>query len=175
MQKLFRKIFIKTMAVLALAVAALPTEASAQASSFLQITGIAGESGDAQHQNWIDIQSTSVGVLGSQQQIFHFVTSSVSVASPALLLAAVSGQHLSNAVIGIRRGSGASPDYLRYIMTDVVIVSDSIAANGASAPGEQINLSYSTLQIEYRQQRPDGTYGPPVVTCWDFLVGAPCG
>src|SRR5260370_28204702 len=106
MQKLFRKIFIKTMAVLALAVAALPTEASAQASSFLQITGIAGESGDAQHQNWIDIQSTSVGVLGSQQQIFHFVTSSVSVASPA-----VSGQHLSNAVIGIRRGSGASPDY----------------------------------------------------------------
>jgi len=89
MPKLFRKVCIKVIAVLALGIASLPTQASGQASSFLQITGIAGESGDAQHQNWIDIQSTSVGVLGSQQQIFHFVTSSVSVASPALLLAAV--------------------------------------------------------------------------------------
>ena len=175
MPKLFRKVCIKVIAVLALGIASLPTQASGQASSFLQITGIAGESADAQHQNWIDIQATSVGVVGPQQQVFHFATSSVSVASPALLLAAVSGQHLSNAVIGIRRGSGGSPDYLRYIMTDVVIVSDSIAANGASAPGEQINLSYSTLQIEYRQQRPDGTYGPPTVTCWDFVLGAPCG
>src|SRR5712664_4636534 len=122
MQNLFRKVSIKMIAVLALAVATLPTQAMAQTSSFLQISGIPGESADSQHANWIDISSTSVGVVGPQQQIFHVVTSSVSVASPTLLIAAVSGQHFSNAVVGVRRGLRGNPDYLRYILTDVVVV-----------------------------------------------------
>jgi len=175
MQNLFRKVSIKMIAILALAVASLSTQAMAQTGSFLQISGIPGESADTQHINWIDVSSTSAGLVGPQQQIVHFVTSSVSIASPPLLLAALSGQHLSNAVVAVRRGRTTNPDYLRYILTDVVVVNYSIGGADGMAPGEQFNLSYSTLQIEYRQLRPDGTYGPPSITCWDFVLGAPCG
>jgi type VI protein secretion system component Hcp len=59
-------------------------------------------------------------------------------------------------------------------MTDVVVVSDSVSGNSGTAPGEQFNLSYSSLQIEYRPLRPDGTYGPPIITCWDFVAGTSC-
>ena len=175
MQNLFRRVSIEMIAVLALAVASLSTQAMAQANTFLQIAGVPGESADAGHLNWIDVSSTSVGVVGPQQQIFHLVTTSVTVASPTLLLATASGQHFSNVVVAVRRGARSNPDYLRYILTDVVVVNYSVVGNDGTAPGEKFDLTYSALQIEYRQQRPDGTYGPPTITCWDFVLGTPCG
>jgi len=100
----------------------------------------------------------------------------VSSASPALLRGAASGQQFATATVGVRRGQVGNPDYLKYTMTNVVVVSEQVSAAGGSSgvPLERVTLSYSTLQIEYRQQRPDGTYGPPIITCWDFVAGAPC-
>jgi type VI secretion system secreted protein Hcp len=174
MENLIRKVSIRMISVLALAVASLPTQATALVDSFLQISGITGESMDDRHANWIDIQSASLGLASAQQQTFRFVTRNVTLASPALVLAAASGQHSSNAVVAIRRAGVGQPDYLRYILTDVVVVSDSVGGSDGTAPGEQFTLSFTAIQTEYRQQRPDGSYGPPTITCWDFVLGAPC-
>lgn len=175
MQNLFRRVSIEMIAVLALAVVSLPTQATAQVSYFLQISGVPGESADTGHTGWIDVSMTSIAVVAPQQQPFHFTTGGPSIATPALFLAAASGQHFSTATLAIRRGPNQNPDYLKYIMTDVVVTSDAVGGSTGASPSEQFNLNYSTLQIEYRQQRPDGSYGPPIVNCWDFVASAPCG
>ncbi len=163
--------------VLALLVLALPVRGLAQqVDYFLLISGIAGESTDAQHPNWIDILSTSVGIQSIAQQTtfadFSFV-SKVSAASPALLLGAASGQHFPSAVLGVRRGAG-NPDYLKYTLTDVVVTRDVLSGSGGSIPTENFALSYSMIEIQYRPTRPDGTLGPPITTCWDLTAGGPC-
>jgi type VI secretion system secreted protein Hcp len=156
-----------------LALAAAPVPALAQQFSyFMQISGVSGESTDAQHANWIDITSMSGNVQQPQAPTFSFSTRQ-STASPPLLLAAASGQVFSTATLAVRRGTPGNPDYLKYTMTNVAVVSDGFSG-GSGVPLEQFQLNFSTLQIEYRQQRPDGSYAPPIITCWDFVAGAPC-
>ena len=77
---------------------------------FLQITGIEGESMDAKHKGWLDVESWSWGETNRrarpaeagaapgkvQVQDLH-VTTRVSKASPKLFLACASGQHMKEA------------------------------------------------------------------------------
>jgi type VI secretion system secreted protein Hcp len=171
-----QKACLRMVTVLTLLVIGWPAGSSAQVDYFLLISGIPGESTDAQHQDWIDILSTSVGVQSAAPQAtfgdFSFV-SRESSASPALLLAAASGQQFPSAVLGVRRGAG-NPDYLRYTLTNVTVTRDQISGASSSVPTEAFALSYSMIQIQYRPQRPDGTLGPPITTCWDLSAGAPC-
>ena len=152
-----------------------PLRASAQQLSyFLQISGIDGESTDDRHANWIDLSSMSFSLASQRPSDFHFTTG-VSSATPALLLAAASGQSIPNAVVAVRRGVPNNPDFLTYTLADVVVTSQgNDGSSTGSRQGESFALSYSRLQISYRPQRPDGSYGPPVTSCWDFVAGAPC-
>jgi type VI secretion system secreted protein Hcp len=169
---MFRKAFLTSLAIGALAMATRPTSALAQ-NYFAQISGVSGESQDAQHLNWIDVLSLSGGVVPAQTPSMTFSARS-STASPPLLLGAASGQHFATATLAVRRGAPNNPDYLKYVMTDVVLVNLGFSGSSGSNPIDQYQLTYSTLQIEYRVQRPDGTYGPPIITCWDFVGGVPC-
>ena len=149
---------------------------------FLRIDGIQGESTDDKHKGEIDVDSWSWGeshtaapgagggAAGKVQiQDFHFVMR-VNKASPKLLLACASGQHLKSAHLSCRKAGKAQQEFLTYTFSDVLV--SSYQAGGAEAadvlPIDQVALNYSKIQVEYKEQKPDGTLGASTKAGWDL-------
>jgi type VI secretion system secreted protein Hcp len=153
---------------------------------FLQIDGIPGESTDSKHNGEISIASWSWGetqaTVPSQggevgkvsMQDFHF-TKAVDKASPKLMLACASGQHIKNAVLSCRKAGGALKDFLTITLTEVTVSSYEIAGNSGAAidPTDQFALHFAKIEFNYVQQKPDGTMGESTQAGWDVKNNKP--
>jgi type VI secretion system secreted protein Hcp len=149
---------------------------------FLQIAGVDGESVDAKHKGWLDVDSwswgetqtgTSSGGGGGgtgkvQMQDFHFV-SRVSKASPKLFLACAMGQHFKEAKLVGRKAGKAQQEFLSWTFSDVLVSSYQTggAEGGDLQPSDQVSLNFSKVKVEYRAQKVDGTFEPPITAGWD--------
>lgn len=148
---------------------------------FLRIEGIEGESLDSKHKGEIELESWSWGetqaVLASgggggagkvQMQDFHFVTR-VSKASPRIFQACASGQHLKSVQLTARKGGKNQLEFLRYTLSDVLVTSYQTggSAEAEVVPMDQISLNFSKIQVEYTEQKPDGSAGGTVSAGWD--------
>jgi type VI secretion system secreted protein Hcp len=141
---------------------------------FLKIDGIQGESADHKHTNEIDVQSWSWGESQSgtfaagggggagkvSMQDFHF-TMHVNKASPKLMLACATGEHIKTAVCTARKAGKEQMEYLIYKMTDLLVSSYQTGGSGSSnvLPVDQISMNFAKIEIEYKVQNPDGTPG----------------
>jgi type VI secretion system secreted protein Hcp len=148
---------------------------------FLKIDGIEGESRDSKHKGEIELESWSWGetqaVLASgggggagkvQMQDFHFVTR-VSKASPKLFLACASGQHVKSAQLTARKAGERQLEFLRYTLSDVLVTSYQTGGSGAEevVPMDQVSLNFSKIQVDYTEQKPDGSAGGTLSAGWD--------
>ena len=111
---------------------------------FLKIDGIKGESQDTKHGGEIEIQSFSWGATQSgsfaqgggggagkvNMQDFHF-TVFHGVASPKLMLACATGQHIPTAVLTARKAGKDQQDYMKVSFYDLLI--SSFQTGGAAA------------------------------------------
>ncbi len=150
---------------------------------FLKIDGIEGESQDAKHKGEIDITSWSWGQTQSgtmsggggggagkvSMQDFHFVMT-VNKASPKLMLACASGQHIPKAVLTCRKAGTDQQEFLKITFSDLLVSSFQTGGSGSSniVPNDQISLNYSKIEFEYKEQKPDGTLGGSVKAGWDL-------
>ncbi len=150
---------------------------------YLKIDGIDGESQDAKHKGEIDIESFSWGATQSgdhssrggggagkvQMQDFHFVMK-VNKASPKLLLACATGQHIKKAVLTSRKAGGKQETYMTVTMSDLLVSSYQTGGSGHSdiVPTDQISLNFSKIEYEYKEQKPDGTTGGAVKAGYDL-------
>src|SRR5258707_5440107 len=105
----------------------------AVASYFLKIDGVAGESLDAKHKGEIELESFSwgesqqgaaaasggAGAGKGQMHDFHFAMR-MNKASPQLLLACASGQHLKSAILTRRRTRMGQQEFLASKFVDVL-------------------------------------------------------
>jgi type VI secretion system secreted protein Hcp len=151
---------------------------------FLKFDGIDGESTDDAHAREITVESfswgesqtgapsgasTPRGKVQMQEAIFVI---KYSKASPQLFFLCASGTRAKNAVLSIRkRSSQTNTDYLIYTFTDILVsgYQTGVSADSLEAlPLDQIRLAFSRIQIEYKEQRPDGTFGNPVKAGWDL-------
>jgi type VI secretion system secreted protein Hcp len=101
---------------------------------FLKIDGIDGESADAKHKGEIDVaswswaeQQTGTHAAGGgggagkvSMQDVHFVMRT-SKASPKLMLACASGQHIKKAVLTCRKAGGEQQEYLKVTFSDLLV------------------------------------------------------
>ena len=142
---------------------------------FLKIDGIDGESKDAKHKNEIDIQSFSWGETqvgtghagggsgGGKVSMgdVQFNSKYLSKASPKLFLSCATGEHLKKAVLVCRRAGKDQQEYLNWTFTDVLISSyhTSGQEGGDSLPTESFSLNFTKIEIEYKEQKPDGSLG----------------
>jgi type VI secretion system secreted protein Hcp len=149
---------------------------------FLQIAGVEGESTDAKHKGWIDVDSWSWGETQPtppaggggggagkvQVQDLHF-TSRVSKASPKLFLACASGQHFKEAKLVGRTAGKAQQDFLTWTFTDILVTGYQTggAEGGDFLPADQVSLNFAKLKVEYRAQKADGSLDAPVSAGWD--------
>jgi type VI secretion system secreted protein Hcp len=150
---------------------------------FLKIDGIVGDSTDVNHKDEIDVLSWSWGVTqtggtgaaggggGAGKaafQDFHFV-SRISKASPKLFLSCATGTHHKTALLSGARtaGKGASSEFLKYKLSDVVVTSDQHAGNEGDTPVEQFSLNYSKIEITVTPQAKTGAAGTPIKAGFD--------
>ena len=140
-------------------------------SIFARIGTIKGESRDAKHKDEIEVLSWSWGVSqtgttpsggggGKGKASFHDFnfTHHVDKASPVLMKACATGEHIKDATITVRKAGKGQQEYLIVTMTDVLVtsVSTSVSAEG-DATMEGVSLAFAKVDIEYKPQKPDGS------------------
>jgi type VI secretion system secreted protein Hcp len=151
---------------------------------FLRIDGIPGESLDSKHKGEIDVESWSWGEVNPtspgagpggggggagkvQMQGFNFTTK-VSKASPSLMLACASGKHFKSAILTARKAGKGQQEFLTFSLSDVLVSAyQTGGVVGEVVPGDSVSLNFSKIQVEYKQQNPDGSLGASIKAGWD--------
>jgi len=150
---------------------------------FLKLDGIDGESADDKHKGEIDLLSWSFGNTNSGThatgggggagkvhfQDIHF-TAHTNKASPKLMLACASGEHIKKAVLVCRKAGKDQLEYLKITLTDVLISSYQTGGSGHSdvLPVDQFSLNFAKIEKEYKPQKADGSLDSPIKAGWDL-------
>lgn len=150
---------------------------------FLKIDTIDGESQDKTHKAEIQLMSFSWGETNAgtfsagggggagkvQMQDFHFVMS-VNKASPKLFLACANGQHIPKAILTARKAGKDQQDYLKCTFSDLLISSfqTSGQSDAGHLPLDQISFNFAKVEIEYKEQKVDGTLGGAIKAHYDL-------
>jgi type VI secretion system secreted protein Hcp len=137
------------------------------ADYFLKLDGINGESRDARHEKWIELQSWSWGEANAgggtsagggagkvSYQDMSF-TARLNAASPLLMLACATGQHIQKATLSCRKAGGKEVEYLQINLTDCLVSSyePGGTANGSpkvdDRPVESLSLNFTKIEMVY--------------------------
>ena len=147
---------------------------------FLKIKGIEGEAMDKTHKNEIEIDSWSFGETNSgthaggsgggagkvQMQDFHF-TIPTQKASPKLLLNCANGNHIPKGVLVCRKAGKEQQEFLKYTFSDLLV--SSFQTGGSSeTPMDQVSLNFAKIEVEYKEQKADGTLGGSIKAGYDL-------
>jgi len=151
---------------------------------FLKINGIDGESMDAAHKNEIEILSWDWQILldsnmhmgsggGSGKatvkdlNFLHFVDRS----SPNLMKFCLTGKHIPEAKLVVRKAGGSPLEYLKITMTDVVITNvHPMGSNEEERIKERISMSFAKVKQEYTVQNQQGGSGGAVTAGYDIKL-----
>jgi len=150
---------------------------------FLKINGIDGESQDSSHKNEIELlawdwnieqQSTmhagSGGGAGkatvSDLAFEHYVDR----ASPNLMKYCLTGKHINEAVLVVRKAGGNPLEYLKLTMSDVIVtkVAPKGSVDDEVRMREKVALSFSKVKHEYVVQNAQGGSGGAVTAGYDI-------
>jgi type VI secretion system secreted protein Hcp len=94
----------------------------------------------------------------------------VNKSTPKLILACASGDHIKKAVFTCRKAGTQQQEFLVYTFSDLLVSSYNTSGSGGSdiTPTEQVSLNYSKMEIEYKEQKADGTLMGPIKAGWDL-------
>lgn len=150
---------------------------------FLKMSGIKGESTDAKFRDAIDVLSWSWGMSTGTGRVKRGtippkciqdlqLTKMVDTATPQLIMQGVLGQTAKEATLSVRKAGKEQQEYLVIKMTDVLVTSyQTGGASGYDQPlVDTVVLNFSSIEGEYRPQKPDGSLGTPVV----FQINSTC-
>ena len=136
---------------------------------FAKIGDIKGESVDSKHKDEIELLSWSWGVSrsasgsgsGAGTGKAHFndlsFTHKIDKASPLLLKACATGQHLKEATITRRKAGKGQQEFLVIKMNDVLVTSVADSDDSGGGLMESVTLAFAKVDLEYRPQKPDGS------------------
>jgi type VI secretion system secreted protein Hcp len=138
---------------------------------FAKIGDIKGESLDDKHKGEVEVLSWSWGVTQSGTMAhgggggegkanfndFNF-THHIDKASPVLLKACATGEHIKEATVTVRKAGKGQQEFLIIKMSDIIItgVAPSGAGDGA-ATAEHVALQFAKVDLEYKPQKSDGS------------------
>jgi len=148
---------------------------------FLKIEGVPGESQDDKHKDEIQLESWSfsasqegTGAYGGgggagkvKMDDMHF-TKIVDKATPKLMLACATGEHITKATLVCRKAGKEQQEYLKITLTDCLVSHISSASSGGVLPQDQFSLNFSKIEFDYKQQNKDGTLGGSVKTSYNL-------
>ena len=97
----------------------------------------------------------------------------VNKATPKLILACAGGDHIKKAVLTCRKAGTDQQEFLIYKFYDFLVASYQTGGStgGDEIPSEQVSLNYSKMEIDYKEQKSDGTLGrSPIEAGWDLKL-----
>jgi len=138
---------------------------------FAKIGDIKGESPDDKHKGEIEVLSWSWGVTqsgtmafggggGEGKASFHDFnfTHHLDKASPVLMKACATGEHIKEATITVRKAGKGQQEFLVIKMNDIIVTSVSPGGAGdGGATAESVALQCAKVDLEYKPQKPDGS------------------
>jgi len=154
---------------------------------FIKMDSIKGESQDSKHKDEIDVLSWSWGLEqsapippggggGAGKVSVHdlAITKRTDIATPPLMLACANGRHIKEALLTVRKSGREQLEFVRVKMSDVVVRSLSTASSASdNSITENVALNFSKVQVDYVQQKPDGSAGQTGQFKWDFSANKP--
>mgnify|MGYP003582556492 FL=1 len=150
---------------------------------FLKINGIEGESQDGSHKNEIEVLSYNWNMF--QEASMHAGSGGgsgkatvedlefdhyVDRASPNLMKYCLTGKHVSEAMLTVRKAGGSPLEYLKLTMSDVIITG--VRPSGTTSDDvrvkERIRMSFAKVKQEYNVQNAQGGSGGAVTASYDI-------
>lgn len=94
----------------------------------------------------------------------------VNKASPKLMLACATGQHIKSGHLISRKAGGKQEEYLKVTFSDLLVSSYQTGGSGHSdiVPTDQISLNFAKIEFEYKEQKADGSLGGTVKAGYDL-------
>ena len=128
---------------------------------FLKLDGIEGESKDHKHKGEIELLSFSWGVSNSARacgatggggagkvSVNDFtIVKRVDSVSPQLMQNCVTGKHISEGTITVRKAGEKPVEYLKIKLEEVLISSSQSGGGGATEPMEQVTLNFTRFEV----------------------------
>ena len=135
---------------------------------FAKIGDIKGESLDAKHKDEIEVLSFSWGVTnsgsigaggGAGKATFQdlALVHKIDKATPSLMHACATGEHLKEATITHRKAGKGRQEYLIIKMNDVIITGVAFSDTSGEAGSETVSLAFAKVDLEYKPQKADGS------------------
>lgn len=170
--------------------------ASSLVDYFLNINGVEGESPDAQYPGFIQLQSWqwaeensgrwgfgSGGGAGKvEMKDFEFRMVS-NKASPKLFLMCATGEHIPQARLYCRKSGKGQQEFMVVTFSYGLVSSfrtlgnvTSLTTGSGSAdvdnvlPVDEISINFAKIEIEYREQRNDGSMGAVIKAGYDLKL-----
>jgi len=151
---------------------------------FLKINGIDGESLDSAHKNEIEVLSWQWQVLqesnmhtgsggGSGKATVKDLTfiHNIDRSSPNLMKFCMTGKHIPEAKLVVRKSGGNPLEYLKITMTDVLITNVNPTGDSKSESiQEEVGLSFAKIKQEYTVQNQQGGSGGAVTAGFDIKL-----
>jgi len=179
MKSAIRKSMTGVVLLLAvIAMAMVPTAASATDQFFMQVAGIPGTITRAAGGNWMDVLAFSGNAVAPSTQknktsttpCSISVSKYVDISSPRLWAATATGQIITSVelqAVKIGNGAAAGAEFVFYdvLLTNAQITS--ISDGGSTADGtptENLSFQASNVTLTSTPQNADGTAGTPVTT-----------
>ena len=141
------------------------------ADVFAKIGDIKGESTDDRHKDEVELLSWSWGVsqtgtlgagggagVGKASFNDFSFTHHIDKASPNLLKACATGEHIKEATITARKAGKGQQEFLIIKMNDVIVTQ--VSSSGTSDSGntaESVALRFAKVDLEYKPQKQDGS------------------
>ena len=137
---------------------------------FAKLGDIKGESIDSKLKDEIEVLSFSWGVsnpashssgggAGAGRATFQdlSIVHKIDKATPSLLAACATGQHLKEATITHRKAGKGQQEYLIVKMNDVLVTGVVHGGAGGSPASESVSLVFAKVDLEYKPQKADGS------------------
>jgi len=150
---------------------------------FLKIGDIKGESLDEKHKGEIDVLSWSWGTSTGTGKVKRGtiapqciqdleLTKRLDSATPQLIMLGVLGETAKEATLTMRKAGKDQQEFLVFKMTDVMVTSYHTGGDAGSESDltDHVVLNFSSIDVEYRPQKADGSLGDPVA----FPVASAC-
>lgn len=153
---------------------------------FLKLDGIKGESKDKTHSGEIHIDSFSWGlsqsgsfgaaggggagkVSASDISIMKLVDKS----SPLLMQHICGGKHIKEGFITVRKAGDKPLEYLKIKLNDILVSSiHHSGSGGAELIMESLSLNFAKFEMNYVEQKADGSGETPIPASYDFKANA---
>lgn len=164
---------------------------SVSAAAYIKFDGVDGESTDADHKDWINIQSLSSGIqrprsdstggLGPAFASDIIVVKQLDKSSPKLAESVAKGTVFPSVQFHLTRRVGTEREatYYTYELKNVIVTSYQVGGSGSaseSRPTETLSLNFEEIKVTYVPAF-DGNGRPvdPVETVWKVDTGTAGG